>query len=285
MIRARLISSMLLLGGCYVNSLAQSDRSPGDARVNEKDGQTYVWIPPGNFMMGCSPSDNECTEQEKPAHSVTVRKGFWMAQMPTTVRTYRRYSRATVTPLPPSRDSHGRKQNEDAENDQMPVVGVTWEEAQAFCSWAGMRLPTEAEWEYSARAGTTGPRYGNLDDIAWYGDNSGIKRIDAEAVWRDPRTAGDILFANGNGPKPVGEKQPNAWKLYDMLGNVAQWTEDRFGIYSSSEGNSEPVRKMETRTARGGFFTQPARAARVSRRGGLPQAIRNSVTGFRCAGD
>ena len=231
--------------------------------------------------MGCSPGDNECAEDEKPAHTVTI-NGFWMAQTATTVAAYARYSTATGTAFPPGRDSRGRKQNAEAGDANTPVVGVTWNEARAFCEWAGMRLPTEPEWEYAARAGTTGPRYGNLDEIAWYGDNSGNKRIDATAVWRDPQSAGDVLFANGNVARPVAGKQPNAWQLYDMLGNVGQWTADWYRKYTESP---EGTVAMQTRATRGGFFTQPSRVVRVSRRSHLRPSVRNSVTDFRCAGD
>ena len=153
----------------------QSSPRAGDHKVNPKDSQRYVWIPAGQFTMGCSRGDSECKENEKPAHQVTITKGFWMGQTTTTVSAYQRYSRQTAVPIPPSRDSRGRKQNAEAENQEVPVVGVTWEEAKSFCAWAGMRLPNEAEMEYAARAGTDGARYGNLDDIAWYGDNSGSK--------------------------------------------------------------------------------------------------------------
>lgn len=176
------------------NLVAQDALRAGDLKTNDKDGLTYAWIPAGSFLMGCSPGDNDCGELEKPAHRVTIARGFWMAQTPTTVRSYRRFSRETGTTFPPSRDSRGRKQNEEAEDDRSPVVGVTWVEASGFCKWAGMRLPTEAEWEYSGRAGTTGPRYGKLDEVAWYGDNSGDKPIDSAIIWHNPQSAGDAIF-------------------------------------------------------------------------------------------
>jgi formylglycine-generating enzyme required for sulfatase activity len=285
MIMKGLIGMAAVLLVVSVITEAQTGQRAGELKMNGKDGQRYVWIPDGQFAMGCSAGDDECTDEERPAHSVTIAKGFWMAQTPTTVGAYQRYSRETGTAFPPSRDSRGRKQNAEAEDDRIPVVGVTWDEAKSFCEWAGMRLPSEAEWEYAARAGTQGPRYGNLDDIAWYGDNSGNKRIDSAAVWRDPQSASDVIFQNGNVAKAVGQKQANAWGLYDMLGNVAQWTEDLYKQYGAVEETDPRATVAQGRVTRGSPFTQPARLARVSRRGRLSPSVRNSVTGFRCAGD
>jgi formylglycine-generating enzyme required for sulfatase activity len=284
-----MMKALIVIAGVLLVSLiteAQTGRSAGDLKTNGKDGQQYAWIPAGQFTMGCSPDDEECGDEEKPAHAVTISSGFWMAQTTTTVGAYQRFSRDTGAALPPSRDSRGRKQNAEAEDENIPVVGVTWDEAKSFCEWAGMRLPTEAEWEYAARAGTQGARYDNLDDIAWYGDNSGNKRIDSAAVWRDPQSASDVIFQNGNVAKPVRQKRPNGWGLYDMLGNVAQWTADLYKPYGpSGTANSSATAGKEQRVTRGSPFTQPARLARVSRRGRLGPSVRNSVTGFRCAGD
>jgi formylglycine-generating enzyme required for sulfatase activity len=126
-----------------------------------------------------------------------------------------------------------------------------------------MRLPTEAEWEYAARAGSAASRYQELDRIAWYAGNSGGKTHD------------------------VAQKQPNAWGLYDMLGNVWQWTADWYAKYS---GNSEtdpagPVSGQD-RTMRGGYWGDNARALRVSSRNSdEPDGRDNTVSfGFRCVG-
>ncbi len=83
----------------------------GTVRENPKDGLKYVWIPPGTFMMGCSPGDNECQANEKPAHQVTITKGFWMGQTEVTVGAYKRFAGATGRQMPPEPNFNGRPLN------------------------------------------------------------------------------------------------------------------------------------------------------------------------------
>jgi formylglycine-generating enzyme required for sulfatase activity len=207
--------------------------SPGEARTNAKDGLTYVWIPRGKFTMGCSPGDLECPDDEKPAREVTIENGYWMGQTEVTQAAYQR--------VMGKNPSHFKGPN-------LPVETIDWQEAGEYCGKVGLRLPTAAEWEYAARAGNVTARYGPVDEVAWYDKNSDQKTHE------------------------VGKKTPNAWGLYDMLGNVAEWTSDAYP-------------GTPWKAVRGGVWNAPSRYVRASvRLGGVP-AYRNSDFGFRCVGD
>jgi len=223
--------------------------APGETKVNAKDGLTYVWIPPGTFQMGCSPGDNECGADERPAHTVTITKGFWMGQTEVTQAAYQR--------VVGSNPSYFK-------GDRLPVEMVTWDDANGYCRAVGMRLPTEAEWEYAARAGSTAARYGDVAAIGWSGDRGGLQ------------------------PHDVGQKQPNAWGLYDMLGNVWEWVADWYdaNYYSQSPSQrpSGPSSGQE-RTLRGGSWLDLARFSRVSNRLRSAPGNRNGIVGFRCVGE
>jgi formylglycine-generating enzyme required for sulfatase activity len=222
---------------------------PGTKRVNRKDGMTYLWIPSGSFTMGCSPGDSACYEDEKPAHRVEITNGFWLAETPVTQHAYERVM--GVNP------SHFR-------GPQRPVECVSWEEAIEYCHGAAARLPTEAEWEYAARAGSKAARYGELDQIGWYDKNSKSRTHDSKG------------------------KRPNDWGLYDMLGNVWEWVADWFdeSYYRRGEVIDPTGPNYGTkRIVRGGAWSFDSRMARVSFRSGLGPSTRYDDFGFRCAAD
>jgi formylglycine-generating enzyme required for sulfatase activity len=229
------------------------------ARMNPKDGLKYVRIPPGTFMMGCSPDDDECSYDEKPPHQVTITKGFWLGQTEVTVAAYKRFAKATGRPMPSAPYF-----NAEWNNDDMPIVNVSWDDAHEYCVWAGGRLPTEAEWEYAARGGSTEARYGDLDRIAWYGRNS---RNQAHAV---------------------AQKQANGFGLFDMLGNASEyvndWYKDNYYDDSPSQDPTGPA-SGQLHTARGRSYSNIPGLLRVSNRDWVVPAYRLQDLGFRCGGE
>ncbi|HEY6341689.1 MAG TPA: SUMF1/EgtB/PvdO family nonheme iron enzyme [Bryobacteraceae bacterium] len=194
--------SCFLVTALLAAAQSQSGRTSNtnSIKVNPQEGLKYVWIPAfipaGKFMMGCSPGD-ECPNDEK-AHRVAITKGFWFGQTPVTQRAYERVMQEGL---------HRVARQSGFKGANLPVDSVNWVEARSYCYAIAGCLPTEAEWEYAARAGSTGMRYGDPDKIAWYEGNS------------DDRT------------HEVGQKQPNAFRLYDMLGNVREWVADWYGPY------------------------------------------------------
>jgi formylglycine-generating enzyme required for sulfatase activity len=228
-------------------------------RENPKDGLKYVWIPPGTFLMGCSPGDSECYADEKPAHQVTITRGFWMGQTAVTVGAYKRFAAATGRQMPGAPDF-----NSGWANDAMPIVNVSWDDATAFCGWAGGRLPTGAEWECAARGGSTEGRYGPIDEIAWYENNSGKRAHE------------------------VAQKRANGFGLFDMLGNVLQWVNDWYDEkYYQSSPSQDPAGPAsgQFRVLRGGFWLYSPRNVRVSFRSRYNPALRYDGIGFRCGGE
>ena len=260
------------------------------AKVNPKDGLKYVWSPPGSFWMGCSPGDTECDDGENPLHQVTITKGFWLGQTEVTVGAYKRFAGATGRHMPVEPFFEGRLLNPGWGNEAMPIVGVTWDDAQAYCGWAGGRLPTEAEWEYAARAVTTAARYDDLDAIAWYADNSGRQRFDSTRFREkaDPADFLKRLSENGNGLHEVGQKRANSFGLFDMLGNVWEWVNDWYDKdYYRNSPSQDPAGPATgtLRALRGGSWSSGPWVVRVSYRCRYVPSIRYGNIGFRCGGE
>jgi formylglycine-generating enzyme required for sulfatase activity len=251
-----------------------------------KDGLKYIWIKPGTFSMGCSMDDNQCSSDEgqKGGHPVTISKGFWMGQTEVTVAAYERFTLATSTemPGPPSSTPLWK----DA---QMPIVNVSWDDAMAYCRWVDGRLPTEAEWEYGARGGSGEARYGLLGEIAWYADNSGHELLDSVRIWREqPERYTVLLGENGNSMHDVGQKRPNGFGLFDVLGNVLEWVNDWYDEKFLQNGpttdpQGPPPTDGGSRLLRGGSWSNGPASIRVSNRSfHFPQATKNAYIGFRC---
>ena len=222
-------------------------------------GIELVVIPAGVFHMG-SP-EGVGYRDECPQHEVRV-AAFELGRFPVTNEEYGRFLLAN-SGAPEPEYWGDRRFNQARE----PVVGVSWADAQRFCAWAGLRLPTEAEWEYACRAGTTTEYYTGdgkeaLGRAGWYGENSGGK------------------------PHAVGELLPSAFGLYDMHGNVWEWVQDTW--HDDYRGAPPDGRAWESagdasRVVRGGSWLGFADYARSAFRDSLEPSYRLNWLGFRCA--
>ncbi|MBI4569094.1 MAG: formylglycine-generating enzyme family protein [Planctomycetes bacterium] len=211
-----------------------------------------VLIPAGTFMMGSPDNEPERDADEGPQHQVNV-NAFLMGKYEVAQRQWR----AVMGNNP----SYFKDAGIFA-----PVEWVSWNDCKQFCEKTGLRLPSEAEWEYACRAGTT-TRYSFGDDeseageYAWYGATSG-----------------------GITTHPVGQKKPNGWGLYDMHGNVWEWCEDEYhDSYNGAptDGSAWTSNKGGARVLRGGSWLNTARSLRAAFRDGRTPAFRNAYVGVR----
>jgi formylglycine-generating enzyme required for sulfatase activity len=242
-------------------------------------GMEFIWVSGGCFLMGSPPSEVGRDEDEGPQHEVCV-DGFWMGKTEVTNAQYRRYK---------SDHDSGEHQEQSLNGDSQPVVNVSWDEAQGFIRWlqekAGkaFRLPTEAEWEYAARGGTRSARYWGEDPsqacaYANVADQS-VRRLWG---WPAVHECEDGYQATA----PVGSFRPNGFGLYDMLGNVWEFTDDRYSAPSTGEASRMLPHGMApgaNRVNRGGSWNGGPRYARsASREMNLP-GNRYNMVGFRLA--
>ena len=232
--------------------------SAGQIHTNSV-GMVFVPIPAGSFMMGGNKHfDGDLRPDELPQHEVSIRDAFYLGKVAVTQEAW-----VAVMGGNPS-GFKGRT---------LPVEKVSWDDAQTFIQTLNdkegtkaYRLPTEAEWEYAARAKTETTRYwgDEADDMALY-------------AWHNQ---GDDQRRS----HPVGLLKPNAWGLYDMLGNLHEWCQDRYGpkFYAkSSVKDPEGPAKGEERVLRGGSWNDSASVMRASYRFHLPPDARFRNVGFR----
>ncbi|MBR5160343.1 MAG: SUMF1/EgtB/PvdO family nonheme iron enzyme [Thermoguttaceae bacterium] len=237
----------------------------------------FRWCPPGTFMMGSPESEKDRYDNEK-QHQVTLTKGFWMLETEVTVGMFKAfvidsgYQSERWEPFGWI-GNIGEQNSKDpvpfvgiSDNVNDPITLVSWDDSMAFCKWLSKKigqditLPTEAQWEYACRAGTTGAYAGNLDEMAWY------------------NTLNTSFFSC------VGAKKHNAWGLYDMHGNVDEWCQDWLADYPS-RSVTDPVgpSKGSSRVFRGGSYTATREECRSAYRGSFsPETQGGNTVGFRC---
>jgi formylglycine-generating enzyme required for sulfatase activity len=227
--------------------------------IEPNSGVELLYVPGGELRMGSEEED----EDARPVHLVRV-SPFWLAKYEVTRAQYEQFMKATGHPKPAQWTNKLL-----AASPSQPVVGVSWDDAVAFCRWAGGRLPTEAEWEFAAR-GTTSRRY------PW-GDE-------------DPDTtrAAFHLDVGFGSTRPVGGAKQGAspFGLLDMAGNAFEWCSDWYGSrYYAESPRQDPKGPPsgEQRVIRGGAWISLPDACRAAARGKYPPASRSTLVGFRVA--
>ena len=226
----------------------------------EKVVVEWVSIPSGTFMMG-SDTYERMRGKDETQHEVTL-NAFKISKYEVTFDQYDRFCEATGRTKP---DDEGWGRGD------RPVINVSWEDANAFAKWNGCRLPTEAEWEYAARAGTTTRFY--------TGDC--INTDQANYNGRSPKNS-CLRGENRQKTQPVGLSSPNAWGLYDMHGNVWEWCEDWYGRYDTTiKNNPRGPASSTKRVRRGGSWRHQDNYCRSANRfANLPEYKSNYI-GFR----
>jgi len=247
-----------LVAGC-----AETPPSP-TRTINLPDGTVleFVYIAPGTFSMGSNESEIERHNDEGPVRKVSISKGFYLGKYEVTQAQW-----AAVMGNNPSVMRHF------PDSDVHPVDNVSWDDCQAFIEklnvldLGNFRLPTEAEWEYACRAGST-TRY-------YWGTDSTDQQV-YEYAWAFPRSEGRS--------HPVGTKKPNAWGLYDMSGNVWEWCQDWRSSGFSPADTLDPTgaESGKKKVYRGGsWFNKPATLRSANRNGHEPDTGGGPNSGLR----
>jgi formylglycine-generating enzyme required for sulfatase activity len=242
---------------------APAGPAPGTPWTAPSAGLEMIWCPPGNFTMGSPPNeDGRSTDYDETPHPVTLTHGYWLGKflvtqsqweklMGTTIAQQRDLTRYPTWPIV-------------GQGTDYPIYYVSWDEAVAFCQKLTAQeraagrlppgwhyaLPTEAQWEYACRAGTTGATYAGE-----------LHSVPAEDGARTSATLDPIAWYLANSDKtthPVGQKLPNPWGFYDLLGNEGEWCADWYGVYPTgavtdptgpAKGRERVIRGQHTRAA------------------------------------
>jgi formylglycine-generating enzyme required for sulfatase activity len=245
---------------------------------------TLVRIEAGEFQMG-SPNDEASHQPDEEQHAVKLSKAFYIQSTEVSQQQYE-----DVMGENPSYFKGG----------DLPVENVSWAQAAAFCyelsrrEGRRFRLPTEAEWEYAARAGKPGPvaGTGKLEEMARYADNSGKANLDSAKLWdTSPNDYFQRLAANGCRTRAVGTGTPNDWGLHDMQGNVTEWVGDWYSkaYFTTDAARVDPRGPAKSdrgsRVMRGGSWGSDPRNCRVAARDYNVPKSASASRGFRIAMD
>jgi formylglycine-generating enzyme required for sulfatase activity len=283
-----LLASLTLLCAVLALPLAGADKPKEQKappkKITNSIGMKLVLIPAGKFNMG-SPTDEEDRVNNEKQHEVEITKPFYLGVYTVTQKQYQKVMGKNPSHF--CKDGEGKDDVKDLDTDDFPVENVSWQDVKKFSAKlsalaaekkAGRvyRLPTEAEWEYACRAGTTTPFH--------FGKSLSSKQANFD---------GDAPY--GEAPKgpnlkrtcKVGSYRPNAWGLYDMHGNVEQFCEDWYqeDYHKDKKRDPKGPKKGESRVLRGGLWTSGAEYCRAARRTGVPLDSHVNRWGFRVACD
>jgi formylglycine-generating enzyme required for sulfatase activity len=251
-----------ILGNVSEQVDQRTGRTTQDVLYAPRGGYELVWITGGEFLMGSPDSKEGWRNKEGPQHAVQV-PGFYIGRYPVTNEEYGRFLAEDLKAVEPKYWDR-REYNKP----RQPVVGVSWRNAWQYAQWAGLQLPSEAQWEYACRAGTStlyysGDSQQDLDRVGWHNENS-EERLHL-----------------------VGQKEPNKFGLYDMHGNVWEWVEDAWHENYKGAPNDgsawiddRPKGSMG-RVARGGSFNDFAVWCQSTFRHAYDWRVRFSWLGFR----
>ena len=304
-----ILSGALFLSALFLVSVAQA------ADYTNSIGMEFQSIAPGTFFMGsCMYSradkerdndlerqgltakgptcpaqvaeDENALEEEVPQHKIQISKGFQIGAYEVTLGQFKLFL-ASLNDQERNKIETEKFQNANVYGDETPVTAVSWEDAQAFIDWLNQkeggkkyRLPTEAEWEYAARAGSKtiyfwGDTLEKAPEYAWFNmEGADLRRWFTEGE----------LGKKKDFPHPVGRKKPNAWGLYDMAGNVWEWVNDRYSAeYYQKSPEADPIgpENGRVRCFRGGSWYGAATNLRSAFRGLNTPNYRSDSLGFR----
>src|SRR5688572_16429831 len=229
----------------------------GPAKAISTGSVHTVWrtIPAGESWMGCVPSDDRCDAAENPRVRTSAARSFEMLDREVSAGDFALFAAASARRMP--------RQPGGYADETRPAVNVTWSEADAYCQWIGARLPTEAEWEHAARGGADGKLFPWGDEFT--GQANARHNLKSEQF---------------NFTAPVATFPPNAYGLYDMSGNVWEWTASAF---TRTHGHKPDNTGYDLRTIKGGGWDNLIPRLRVSERAALSRSGRHNLyVGFRC---
>jgi len=262
-----IIVVFIFLGMLYQGCGSEPESEDGKVNVGEiigNDGAPMVLIPAGEFEMG----SNSGSSDEKPVHTVYV-DAFYMDVHEVTVGQYKKFINETGHSAP-----NWSSVSNYSPTDNHPIIYVSWNDAQAYCTWVGKRLPTEAEWEKAARGGLVGKSY------PW-----GDEKPNAGGTYRCNYGPGDNDADGYEYTAPVGSFDPNGYGLYDMAGNVWEWCSDwydsNYYSVSPSQNPTGPV-SGTYQVIRGGSWGSYNCYLHCAFRNYYSPPYTNNHIGFRC---